>query len=618
MVTNIMTVHAGIQTLFATILLLHSIKGDSSPPLWPKGRYGLPRPRSDCPMNSGFAWTTGSRFQALYPASYSSAKIHLYGSVTSEGVTQSFCIKNTTDGDQVRPEWPPGKYCIFAKGNTCPKSMRGGWYLFDDRLDLTPSPNRTMGTLPDGVYNENTLYDFCCSTGGSTSDAISLPLDSPFYLFPYQSAMCQKVKGALINTEYIWFHTDMKNVYQPPLPFKLTADSSKLFYCHYRACGYNINSTIGEVKSEYFPAKYPVDVDCKWRITVPSHHSNYHFVITLMNFTLDASNPSCSASCECNDWLRITGTGNDSRTYCAGPRKPPSVIIFTGSSLTIDFHSDKTGTASGFRLLYVALPIEPTSMTTVTSSSNGSSTASLKTTEHSKPTDPELPTTTAPHKSTGTLIPSVGGRVRHSNDFSDWVIVVAVLVAIATMVTVGLLAALYIRRSRKDPVLVGRLTIRYSTNEDSDIMMERASKIDMYTGDLVDSEPIPETDENPFYESKLQIHSSRKDSRKGSKKASKQESKNPLYDGAVNAACELDSKASVVPSQKSENPIYGDGEDNQNKKSDVTPKAPDASDATDAAKIDIYSSVDADHVALYESLPDLAKETENPLYERLM
>lgn len=56
--------------------------------------------------------------------------------------------------------------------------------------------NATGGELPDGVYGENTRWEFCCRSDGSSITPIELPNEEPFILFPIDD--CQEVEGKVL------------------------------------------------------------------------------------------------------------------------------------------------------------------------------------------------------------------------------------------------------------------------------------------------------------------------------------------------------------------------------------------------------------------------------------
>ena len=82
---------------------------------WPAGKYGIPKPVSGCPSAEGFQWNEG---WILQDTSYyrdhkksnnsRSTSFHIDGFVDKMLVNRSFCIKDTTTGDEYRPAWPAG------------------------------------------------------------------------------------------------------------------------------------------------------------------------------------------------------------------------------------------------------------------------------------------------------------------------------------------------------------------------------------------------------------------------------------------------------------------------------------------------------------------------------
>ena len=176
--------------------------------LWPSGTYGLPKPKSGCPESSGFLWKAGKRFHDTEDdgtENHNSAVYHLAGDVTEDGVTWEFCMKTKNVGLK---SWPHGKYCIYKKGNGCPGALREGVVYWDD--ENIDNKNDYRGDLPEGVYTDKTKISFCCSTTGNVESEIVLPTEKPFYLFPYGSSTCQKVKKMRSSLEFIKFDEEDK------------------------------------------------------------------------------------------------------------------------------------------------------------------------------------------------------------------------------------------------------------------------------------------------------------------------------------------------------------------------------------------------------------------------
>jgi hypothetical protein len=126
-----------------------------------------------------------------------------------------------------------GSYCIYKSG-TCPKGMAGGWVHWDD-TDYK-NKNSMGGSLPDGVYNQDTKIYYCCQTDGNWYDSIELPVSQPFYLLTSNSTdtpKCQMVTWAFSYLEYIVFDTEDKNNKDDQAGVHLFFDGDKKYYCYY-------------------------------------------------------------------------------------------------------------------------------------------------------------------------------------------------------------------------------------------------------------------------------------------------------------------------------------------------------------------------------------------------
>ena len=131
--------------------------------------------------------------------------------------------------------FPLGQYCIFKKGD-CPKGFKEGYVLWDDENDK--NINKKGGTLPDGIYNQNTLVYYCCRTDGHKYTPISLPVISPFYLKAFNTSECQRVEGAIATEEFIRFDTEdtrNKDRQNGSYPYGAGIANHRLFYCYYES-----------------------------------------------------------------------------------------------------------------------------------------------------------------------------------------------------------------------------------------------------------------------------------------------------------------------------------------------------------------------------------------------
>lgn len=182
--------------------------GDEDIPLteafeWPKGRYGLPKSIYGCPKTFGVTWETGFRYHDTEDDGTENQRsdvFHLAANFSEDGISHEFCIKDDIDGEG---DWPPGKYCIYKRGSSCPLNLKEGFVMWDD--ENTDNQNDKGGALPAGQYTEDTKIYFCCSTTGFVDKEISLPAKRPFFLFAYESARCQKVLNMKVTSEFIKF-----------------------------------------------------------------------------------------------------------------------------------------------------------------------------------------------------------------------------------------------------------------------------------------------------------------------------------------------------------------------------------------------------------------------------
>ena len=112
--------------------------------------------------------------------------------------------------------------------------MSSGYVHWDDENDN--NDNSVNGTVPAGVYDQDTLIHFCCMTSGDVSVPIPLPSRSPFYLFPY-TAQCQQVQGMRATQEWAMFDEEdstMGGYTNGPCPYNHVVNGNrKLFYCYY-------------------------------------------------------------------------------------------------------------------------------------------------------------------------------------------------------------------------------------------------------------------------------------------------------------------------------------------------------------------------------------------------
>lgn len=85
--------------------------------------------------------------------------------------------------------------------------MSEGSIEWDDEDD---KKNKDVkGILPDGDYEDydTTIY-YCCRNQGNWYDPVELPVSVSFFLLPYKTKNCQRVKWAMSHLQYIKYHTE--------------------------------------------------------------------------------------------------------------------------------------------------------------------------------------------------------------------------------------------------------------------------------------------------------------------------------------------------------------------------------------------------------------------------
>ena len=210
------------------------------PLVWPDGTFGLPKPKTGCPVQKDVNFAAGWRFQDTEDANPDnswSKSLNLAGSYKKNDIKTEYCMKTTYKSTNAYHigGWPKGFYCLFKYGN-CPKGFSKGWIFWDD--EDHQSWNKKGGTLPNGAYDINTKIEYCCrkdEPNGYTWP-ISLPTSKPFYLLRI-GGYCQVVRGMKVTEEWVrwdnefWANKDKSDGVTPD--FTKASHYIKLYYCYY-------------------------------------------------------------------------------------------------------------------------------------------------------------------------------------------------------------------------------------------------------------------------------------------------------------------------------------------------------------------------------------------------
>jgi hypothetical protein len=175
--------------------------------VWPRGTFGLLEASSGCP--NGFSWKRGARFHDSEDRTNQNSwelELELLTASTfnKEGIRLDFCMKTESMADE-EPDWPHGSYCLFKKG-VCPNGFQSSHVDYDD--EDNENINVVTGTVPDGFYDHDTRYYFCCRSDGDSGSSIELPTEKPFFLLR-NGASCQLVEG--MSATSLWLFMDCED-----------------------------------------------------------------------------------------------------------------------------------------------------------------------------------------------------------------------------------------------------------------------------------------------------------------------------------------------------------------------------------------------------------------------
>ncbi|XP_028399914.1 uncharacterized protein LOC114523247 [Dendronephthya gigantea] len=315
---------------------------------WPSGSYGLPKPKSGCP-NKTSVWSEGWRFQDMEDSpSVSRSRLSNNSHFDNEiigyrnDIKRTFCMKQNSSGVGTDSAlWPNGEYCIYKSGiGACPKNMSSGWVKWDD--EDYRNQNKRGGSLPQGVYNQDTKIYYCCRTNGKWYDSIELPVNQPFYLLTSNSVdtpKCQMVKWATSRLEYVVFDTNhQQNNNSEAGDHVFIENRRKIYYCYYEGCRRTMtNASSGSFRSYPAPVTEmdPRSQYCSWLITIPETS-----VISL-NFS-EITIPSCD-----DMFLRIYDGANGKApllgSYCGSNANKQVKIFSSTNSLYVVANSGMIG-----------------------------------------------------------------------------------------------------------------------------------------------------------------------------------------------------------------------------------------------------------------------------------
>ncbi|XP_041366864.1 uncharacterized protein LOC121381594 [Gigantopelta aegis] len=321
---------------------------------WPGGSYALLSAIDGCP--DGF--TEGNYTHWSDGASSKSSSFHLAGDFQSEYTTYKFCVmENSNSGGK----WPTGAYCIMRKAGTCPEGFSEGSVIYDDEI-RSADKNKTINEpIPDGVFDNNTQFFYCCRDDGFRNEPLDIPNSKPLVLFRigrwYQG--CQQVKGMYVTAEKYVFDNHNEGVSNKTGSIPYISESSTKYhvnFCYYRPynkdCGGIIDLTTAEPSKTFtspgFPNNYAPDMECHWLIKAPEKAT---IVLNFNDFDIERSGETCKDSLE----IRHARLGQSGPKYCGDGMEASVRSIF--NTLKLRLRSNMAGSNKGFNAtVYTIFP----------------------------------------------------------------------------------------------------------------------------------------------------------------------------------------------------------------------------------------------------------------------
>ena len=200
---------------------------------WPTGKFSIPMASARC--HGGFTEGAAKQERKIVRQGNTHLISDHFG---TSSINMSYCTQELEpESDSDVRLWPSGSYCIARYGDDCPRHFDSGSLVWDDNDNYNGIV--THGLVPDGDYDSDVKIQYCCRSDGRPSDAIRLPTEKEFILYPFGNK-CQKVMG--MKSTNVWFFFDSEDGSRNdtcegkhPASFGCKDDvNHKIFLCHYK------------------------------------------------------------------------------------------------------------------------------------------------------------------------------------------------------------------------------------------------------------------------------------------------------------------------------------------------------------------------------------------------
>ncbi|XP_050396408.2 uncharacterized protein LOC126814967 isoform X2 [Patella vulgata] len=326
---------------------------------FPKGHYTILMAKEGCPHHLFQTGRLTHRGEGDNSVGHGGPQ-GLAGDFSTNSFTYRFC---TSDNQYKHGgDWPKGNYCILRRGGTCPLGfISGGGHIQFGDTDWNPAyGSRYYGTLPDGVYDDNTKLEFCCREDGAIIEPIDLPAVAPLVLFLYKQNIfdppsCQAVKGMQYRQEHITFDNEDGGIFEisGTTPYTVTNANERIsmYYCVYqpvdRYCGGVISLTHSNeqasIHSPNYPHNYENNKECFWLITGPPKSN---ILVNVNDISIEKS----ESSNECIDTLEVRYILVGQRTAPICGKLRPTTIRSVYNTVLIRFSTSMQTVDRGFKL----------------------------------------------------------------------------------------------------------------------------------------------------------------------------------------------------------------------------------------------------------------------------
>ncbi|XP_041365770.1 uncharacterized protein LOC121380846 [Gigantopelta aegis] len=315
-------------------------------PEWPPGTFALLKTSASCPpdFKEGSVKMEGDGTNKVSPG------LHLAGDFTAKTQEYQFCVQDQSSQSEFK--WEAGNYCINKVGDSCPEGFTSGEITVSG---MKGGANSHSGTVPGGMFGDDTTFNYCCRQDGITYDPILLPTEHSFAMYPAFEG-CQEVEGMYSHAEYYLFDaTAVKKSGMVPGHKIESNNKLTMRICYYMPIKYDCGGVVDLTSSSPthsftspgYGDVYPNGVQCTWLFKGPKESK---MVLDFEEFDVDKGAGGCSDYVE----IRNMRVGHPGLKYCG--KYFGRSILGTWNTVAVVFRTDDQGQAKGFKATVKMIP----------------------------------------------------------------------------------------------------------------------------------------------------------------------------------------------------------------------------------------------------------------------